>query len=59
MVWVYVGLNIGELFVYLIKGMFKELYKIMDIIVKEGKGVILLFWYDEEEDLIMKIIKVL
>lgn len=31
----------------------------MDIIVKEGKGVILLFWYDEEEDLIMKIIKVL
>ena len=50
---VHAGSNTGELFAFLIKGQEHELRKTMGRIAEEGKGVLVLLRYDDDEDEIL------
>lgn len=56
---VHAGSNTGELFALLVKGMEKELHKTLEVISKNGKGLLLLLRYNDGEDAILQIMNAL
>ncbi len=56
---VHAGSNTGELFALLVKGMEKELHKTLEVISKNGKGLLLLLRYNDGNDAILQIMNAL